>query len=105
MQKSRQKSLQNQIRRYRHERGLRLRDVANLINQSSVAHIAHWEKGRKSPSLENCIRLALAIQCPIEILFSELFNQLKRDIYESKAKHKITLKYKCYHQTEEDSGN
>jgi len=89
MQTSRQKSLPNQIRRYRHERGLRLRDVAKLIDQSSVAHIAHWEKGRKLPSLENCLRLALAIQCPIEILFIELFQNLKKEINESKSKNKI----------------
>ena len=96
MYQSREKSLPNQIRRYRHERGLRLRDVANLIGQSSVAHISHYEKGRKLPSLENCLRLALAIQCPVEILFIELFNQLKKEIYEAKAKNKIELVFQCY---------
>ena len=78
MKTSREKSLPNQIRRYRLERGLRLRDVAGLTGQSCVAHISHWEKGRKLPSLENSLRLALAIQCPIEILFIDLFNQIKK---------------------------
>jgi len=93
---SREKSLPNQIRRYRKEkRCLRLRDVATLIGQSSVAHISHWEKSRKLPSLENSLRLAIAIQCPVEILFIELYNQLKKEIYEVKAKNKIELDYQC----------
>ncbi len=90
------KTLPNQIRRYRRQRGLRLRDVAKLTGQSCVAHISHWEKGRKLPSLENCLRLALAIQCPVEILFIDLFNQLKNEIYESRARHKIEMDYRCY---------
>lgn len=90
------KTLPNQIRRYRQERGLRLRDVAKLTGQSCVAHISHWEKGRKLPSLENSLRLALAIQCPVEILFFDLFNQLRKETYECKAKHKIELDYQCY---------
>jgi transcriptional regulator with XRE-family HTH domain len=89
------KSLPNQIRRYRHKRNLRLRDVAELTGQTSVAHISHWEKGRKLPSLENSLKLALAIQCPVEILFIEKFNQLKKEIYESKIKNKIELQYQC----------
>ena len=87
--------LPNQIRRYRHKRNLRLRDVADLTGQSCVAHISHWEKGRKLPSLENSLKLAIAIQCPVEILFIDLFNQLKKEIYESKNKNNIELQYQC----------
>ena len=93
-------SLPNQLRRYRLKRNLRLRDVADLTGQSSVSHISHWEKGRKLPSLENSLRLALAIQCPVEILFIELFNQLKNEIYESKDKHNIELQYQSEQEQE-----
>ena len=82
-----------------------MRDVANLIDQSSVAHIAHWEKGRKLPSLENSLRLALAIQCPVEILFIEIFNQLKNEVYEAKTKNKIQLEYQSYCQEDENPGD
>jgi len=102
---SRDKSLPNQIRRYRHERGLRLRDVADLTGQTSVAHIAHYEKGRKLPSLENSLRLALAIQCPVEILFIEIFQKLKKEMYEAKAKNKIELDYQCSTAEIENSGD
>jgi len=93
MSRRRRNQLPNELRRYRRARGLRLRDVANLIGQSSVAHIAHWEKSRKSPSLENSIRLAIAVQCPMEVLFLGLYNQLKQEVNEAKDKHHIQLKY------------
>ena len=84
MSKSREKSLPNQIRRYRQERGLRLRDVAKLTGQSCVAHIAHWEKGRKLPSLINVLKLSAALRCPVEILFLEHFNQIRKDMYQER---------------------
>lgn len=79
----------NQIRSYRKKRGLRLRDVAKMIGQSSPAHISHWEKGRKLPSLPNALKLSAAIKCPVEVLFFDLFDQLRNDNYENKKKHHI----------------
>ncbi len=76
-----------------------------LTGQSCVAHIAHWEKGRKLPSLENCLRLALAIQCPVEILFIDIFNQLKIEMYEVKRKNKIERDYRCYTSEDESPGD
>lgn len=79
----------NQLRRYRLKRGLRLRDMARLTGQSSPAHLSHWEKGRELPSFTNALRLSAAIKCPVEILFFDLFDQLRKDIYENKKKHDI----------------
>lgn len=93
MTTSQQQHLPNQIRRYRHKRQLRLRDVAILTGQSSVAHLSHWEKGRKLPSLSNALRLSAAIQCPVEILFYDLFHQIKKETYENKNKHDLKLTY------------
>ena len=83
----------NQIRSYRNKRGLRLRDVSMLIGQSSAAHLSHWEKGRKLPSLINALRLSAAIKCPVEILFLDLFDQIRNDTYEKKKKHNIEYTY------------
>ena len=79
----------NQLRRYRLKRGLRLRDVARLTGQSSPAHLSHWEKGRKLPSLSNALRLSAAIKCPVEVLFFDLFDQLRNETYENKKKHHV----------------
>lgn len=78
---------ENQIRRYRRSRCLRLRDVANLLELASPAHIAHWEKGRKSPSLENLLQLSAALQCPIEILFLHDFNRIRNKIHANRKKY------------------
>lgn len=79
----------NQIRSYRVRRGLRQRDVARLIGQSTAAHLSHWEKGRELPSLANALRLSAAIKCPVEVLFFDLFDQLRNDTYENKKKYHI----------------
>ena len=79
----------NQLRRYRLKRGLRLRDMARLTGQSSPAHLSHWEKGRKLPSLSNALRLSAAIKCPVEVLFFDLFDQLRNETYENKKKHHV----------------
>ena len=84
----------NQIRSYRKKRGLRLRDVANMIGQSSPAHLSHWEKGRKLPSLPNALKLSAAIKCPVEVLFFDQFDQLRKETYDKKQKHNIDLTYK-----------
>ena len=84
----------NQLRIYRKKRGIRLRGVAKMIGQSSSAHISHWERGNKLPSLTNALKLSAAIQCPVEVLFLDLFNQLRTDIYANKRKHNIKLIYK-----------
>jgi len=79
----------NQLRRYRLRRGLRLRDMARLTGQSSPAHLSHWEKGRKLPSLSNALRLSAAIKCPVEVLFFDLFDQLRNETNEYKKKHHV----------------
>ena len=83
----------NQIREVRKKRGLLLRDMAILTDLSGAAHISHWEKGRKAPSLRNALVLSAALQCPVEILFLELFKQVRKEVYETKNKHNINLTY------------
>ena len=73
--------LPNQIRRYRRHRGLRLVDVAALIEQRSAAHLSAWEKGKRMPNLTNALKLSAALQCPVEILFSDLFNKVREDLF------------------------
>jgi len=88
-----QNQIANQLRSYREKRGLRQRDVARLIGQSSSAHLSHWEKGRELPSFTNALRLSAAIKCPVEVLFYGLFDQLRKDIYENKKKYHIEYTY------------
>lgn len=83
----------NQIRRYRRLRGLKLRQLAAMTGMKTASHFAHWEKGRKLPSLKNALKLSAAIQCPVEVLFSSLFNQIRADIFHRREALKIKLTY------------
>jgi len=83
----------NQLRRYRHKRNLRLRDIATLIGYPEAAHIAHWEKGRKVPTLKNAFKLSCAIGCPVEVLFLDLFNEVRSGVDAAKRKTNIKPAY------------
>ncbi len=75
------KRIPNQIRCYRRRRNLKLRQVAKLAGLRTPSHLSHWEKGRKVPTLENALRLSAIIQCPVEILFIDMFNSIRHDVF------------------------
>ncbi|MFA6587593.1 MAG: helix-turn-helix transcriptional regulator [Patescibacteria group bacterium] len=83
----------NDIRRIRRSRHLRLKDVAILMGQKSVAHISHWEKGRKIPSLTNLFKLAAILGIQPEFLFLELYRQIRKDVHELNQNHNIFERY------------
>lgn len=80
MPKTNSREYPNAIRQYRRKRGLKIAEVTRRLGRSSKAHVAHWEKGRKLPTLANALRLQLILQCPIEILFLDLRNALRDEI-------------------------
>ena len=85
MSRSRQDNpFPNQIRRYRHSRSLRLRDVADLLELSSCSPVWYWEKGLRIPSLESALKLSALLQCPVEILFLEQFTKCRHELFERK---------------------
>jgi transcriptional regulator with XRE-family HTH domain len=80
----------NQIRWYRKKRKLRIRDVLKLMGLSSPSQIAHWEKGRKAPTLENALKLSASIGCPVEVLFFDRFQILRKEISDRRIKSNIS---------------
>ena len=81
MPRKKRNRIPNSIRRYRQEKAMRLCEVAHLARITSPADIAHWEKGFKAPNLVNALKLSAILQCPVEVLFLEIFNQIRHDIY------------------------
>lgn len=68
----------NSIRHYRRRAHLRLFEVAQYVGLSSPAHLAHWERGRKVPTLDNLLKLAAVLKVPVEVLYfdrSQLMRQ------------------------------
>jgi transcriptional regulator with XRE-family HTH domain len=58
--------------------------VADLLELSSCSPIWYWEKGLKYPSVENALKLSALLQCPVEILFLEKFNEIRHELFERK---------------------
>jgi DNA-binding XRE family transcriptional regulator len=72
----------NQLRRFRHQRNMRLIDVARKTGHVNLCQIVAWEKGKKLPSLKNAIKLANALKVPVEVLFIELTHEVRRRMSE-----------------------
>jgi transcriptional regulator with XRE-family HTH domain len=83
----------NAIRHYRRKRHFRLKDMAVLLQHRSAAHVAHWEKGRKLPSLPNLLKLSAILKCPVELLYGNRFNAIRGDILRLKQQHGIFERY------------
>jgi DNA-binding XRE family transcriptional regulator len=80
MAQSKPQHYRNYIRHYRRKRKLRLQDVVNATGHVSPANLAHWEKGRKTPSLPNALKLAAALECPVEVLFFDMYHSYRRSM-------------------------
>lgn len=91
--KTKVSKVSNLIRLYRRKRHLKLKDIALLMKQKSSAHISHWEKGRKLPNLVNALKLSAILKCPVEILFPDLFNSIRNEVFELKKEHNLYERY------------
>ena len=87
--KTKTNRMPNSIRQYRRKRHFKLKDISLLVNQKSSADISHWEKGRKLPSLVNALKLSAILKCLIEILFSDLFNSIRNEVFKLKEKYNL----------------
>ena len=70
----------NNIRRYRKLRYLRQRDIAKLLGIKSHNDVYRWERGQKLPSLQNALKLSYILQCPVEVLFFDHYQALRKQI-------------------------
>jgi len=75
----------NQIRRYRKKRYLRQRDVTRILGIKETTDLYRWETAKKLPSLINALKLSVALNCPVELLFFDHYSQIKKDLYQEKA--------------------
>ena len=72
----------NQIQKYRQKRQMSIEDMARLLNYASNKSYWEWEVGRRMPTLENALRLSYALRCPVEVLFFDLYDLLRREVKE-----------------------
>jgi transcriptional regulator with XRE-family HTH domain len=62
--------------------GFSQRAVAQLLRHRSHAALSSYEHGRVLPTLENALRLEIALRTPVAFLFPELYEELKKELRE-----------------------
>lgn len=72
----------NGLRTLRHQRKMQVLELARLIGILNPSHIWQWESGRRRPTLTNALKLAAAMNYPVEFLFSDEFKIIRQQISE-----------------------
>lgn len=60
--------------------GFTQEQVAAILGYVSPAHVGHWERGRKLPSLITALKLEIVYRVPVAFLFPELHARLRADL-------------------------
>jgi DNA-binding XRE family transcriptional regulator len=74
----------NRIRSYRLRVGFSQKQAALIMGYRDQSRLCHWETGRKVPTLVNALKLSATLKCPVEVLFSRLFDRIRADIFARK---------------------
>ena len=67
---------------YRKKRGLSQKQIAYLMGHKSTAHVSHYERGEKLPSLANALKLEVILGGVfISFLFPKLFSRIQQEVH------------------------
>lgn len=80
MKKAQYRKLNNCLRKYRKARGLKQKDVAEILGLSSTSMISRWEKGSCIPDSMNVLKLSLLYRTMIDALFIDHMRTLKEEL-------------------------
>lgn len=72
MKRSTVKPIQNCLRKYRKESGLKQTEVAKILHLQSTAIISRWEQGVSVPSVVNALRLAVLYRTMMDAFFMDM---------------------------------
>jgi transcriptional regulator with XRE-family HTH domain len=70
----------NCLRKYRKARGLRQKDVAEIIGLKGTGIISRWEQGICLPNSLNIFKLAVLYRTLVDALFIDLIRSLKEKL-------------------------
>ena len=72
--------LPNYLRTFRRRAGLSQDEVAFLLGCQSGAHVCHYERFRRVPSLRTALAFAVIFQTPIQMLYAGEFQKVEQAI-------------------------
>lgn len=79
----------NQLLKYRTKKELLQSEIAELLELGQTNDYYRWETGLRLPTLTNALKLSAALQCPIEILFIDHFNQIRKEMHQRRPKNQF----------------
>lgn len=71
----------------RHRSGLEPKQVSFLLSRKTNDELYRYEKGRCFPNLLTLLKLEIIYEIPPRLMFQELFEALKTEIYEKRKSH------------------
>lgn len=70
----------NNLAHHRKRVSLRIRDVVRQLGHGGDSQYSSWASGRRLPSLRSALKLAFILKCPVEVLYFELYDEVRADI-------------------------
>jgi len=74
------KRVPNSLRKYRKMRGLKQKEVAEILGLKSTSMISRWERGFVLPKPMNIFKLSALYRTMADALFIDLLRSVKNDI-------------------------
>jgi len=72
--------ISNSLRKYRKARGLKQKEVAQILRLKSTGMISRWEKGICLPSTLNVFRMAVVYRTMVDSLYVDMLRGLKEEL-------------------------
>lgn len=74
------KNIANSLRKYRRAKGLKQKEVAEMLGLKSTSMISRWGKGAVLPKTLNLLKLAALYRTMVDGLFIDLLKTVKADV-------------------------
>lgn len=97
MKNKKHKFAVNSLRKHRKARGLKQKEVANILGLKSGSMVSRWENGLCLPKPINMFKLGLVYRTMVDILFIDLRRLLREEI--AKAEQ-VILQNKAQNQND-----
>lgn len=76
----------NCLRKYRRARGLKQKEVAEILGLKSTSMISRWEQGACLPNTLNVLKLSLLYRTLVNAFFIDLMRLLKDELIKREGK-------------------
>ena len=86
MKHTKNKRIPNSLRKYRKARGLKQKEVANILGLKSSSMISRWERGHSLPQPVTIFKMAVLYHTMADALFTDLRRVLQEDILKAEKK-------------------